>query len=285
MTRRLSALILIAAGCASGAPTPPTSGLDPAPGLQLYSLRDEIKQKGIDAGLDRAKKEGITLLEGGSTYGLTAAAFNEKVAARGMKCVSGHFSYARWKSDPDAVVADAKALGLEHAGCAWADHQDPLDEGQAREIAAVFNKAGAAAAKQGIKFFYHFHGFEFGKHGNGTLADLIARETDPKLVSFQLDVLWVVFPGQDPVAWLERYPGRWLSMHLKDLKKGVATGSLTGHTDVRYNVVLGTGQVDWPAVFRAAKKVGVKYYFIEDESPDVATQLPLTLRYLRQGTF
>jgi sugar phosphate isomerase/epimerase len=74
-------------------------------------------------------------------------------------------------------------------------------------------------------------------------------------------------------------------MHLKDLKKGVATGSLPGKTDVRNNVVLGTGQVDWPAVFRAAKKAGVKHYFIEDESPDVATQLPLTLQYLRQVKF
>ena len=280
MLRLFSVLVVLAVGCS----TSPAGGspMDPAPGLQLYSLRDEIKEKGIDAALDRAKREGVTLLEGGSTYGLTPAAFLEKVGSRGMKVVSGHFPYARWKADPDAVVADAKAIGLEHAGCAWADHKDPLDEAQAREIASVFNKAGQAAAKQGIKFFYHFHGFEFGKHGEGTLADLIAKETDPKLVYFQLDVLWVFFPGQDPAAWLERYPGRWLSLHLKDLKKGVERGSLAGKTDVRNNVVLGAGQVDWPSVLRAARKAGVKHYFIEDESPDVAAQLPLTLQYLRQ---
>jgi sugar phosphate isomerase/epimerase len=74
-------------------------------------------------------------------------------------------------------------------------------------------------------------------------------------------------------------------MHLKDLKKGVETGSLSGKTDVRNNVVLGTGQSDWPAILRAAQKVGVKYYFIEDESPSVLHQVPDSLAYLRSVRF
>jgi sugar phosphate isomerase/epimerase len=65
----------------------------------------------------------------------------------------------------------------------------------------------------------------------------------------------------------------------------VKTGELTGKTDVRNNVVLGTGQVDWPAVLAAARKAGVKYYFIEDESPTVAAQVPDSIRYLRQLKF
>jgi len=63
----------------------------------------------------------------------------------------------------------AKALGLEYAGCAWADHKGDLDEKQAREIASVFNHAGEVLAKHGLKFFYHCHGFEFQPHGDGTL--------------------------------------------------------------------------------------------------------------------
>jgi sugar phosphate isomerase/epimerase len=100
-----------------------------------------------------------------------------------------------------------------------------------------------------------------------------------------MDVLWVLFPGQDPAAWLLKYPGRWVSMHLKDLRKGVETGSLSGKTDVRNDVALGTGQVDWPAVLAAAKKAGVKYYFIEDESPDVLEQIPQTMKYLAEVKF
>ena len=111
------------------------------------------------------------------------------------------------------------------------------------------------------------------------------KETDPKNVRFQMDVLWIVFPGQDPVKLLEKYSGRWVLMHLKDLKKGVATGALTGKTDVSNDVVLGTGQVNWPAVLAAARRHGVKYYFIEDESPTAAEQIPQTLKFLEQVKF
>lgn len=276
--RTAFAAILATAGCA--APGTSTS-FDAPPGLQLYSLRDTFKAQGVAAGLDRTKGFGITLVELAGTYGLPPADFLKQLADRGLRAVSGHFPWDRWKADPEGVAAEAKALGLEHAGCAWANHKDPLDEAQAREIAQAFNRAGAATAKHGIRFFYHFHGFEFQPHGGETLADLILRETDPKTVSFQLDVLWLVLPAQDPVAWLDRHPGRWVSMHLKDLKKGVPTGSLAGKTDVRNDVVLGTGQTDWPAVLRAARRAGVKYYFLEDESPDVLRQIPASLEYLR----
>ena len=105
-------------------------------------------------------------------------------------------------------------------------------------------------------------------------------ETNPKHVAYQMDVFWIVFPGQDPVKLLEKYKGRWVLMHLKDLKKGVATGSLSGGTDVANDVALGTGQMDWPAILAAAKKAGIKHYFIEDESPTAAEQIPLSKKYL-----
>ena len=251
------------------------------PGLQLYSLRALFGTKGVDAGLDQAKDFGFTTVELAGTYNLKPAEFLPLLKQRGLKPVSSHFAWDRWKSDPDGVAAEAKALGLEEAGCAWANHKDPFDEAQAREVIEVFNRAGAATRKVGIRFFYHLHGFEFVKHGNGTLADLLITGSDPERVSFQMDVLWVYFPGQDPASWLLKYPGRWVSMHLKDLRKGVERGALTGKTDVRNDVALGTGQVDWPSVLAAAKKAGVKHYFIEDESPDVLTQIPGTLRYLQ----
>lgn len=278
----LAGLAVVFAGCSGPSGGAASQESFPGtPGLQLYSLRALFAEKGVRAGLDRTRDFGITTVELAGTYSLKAEEFLPLLKERGLRPVSGHFPWDRWKSDPDAVAAEAKALGLEYAGCAWANHKDPLDEAQARDIIEVFKKAGAATRKVGIRFFYHLHGFEFVPHGDGTLADLMIRGTDPDLVSFQMDVLWVYFPGQDPAAWLLKYPGRWVSMHLKDLRKGVERGALTGKTDVRNDVVLGTGQVDWPAVLAAAKKVGVKYYFIEDESPDVLAQIPETLRFLR----
>jgi sugar phosphate isomerase/epimerase len=254
-------------------------------GLQLYSLRAEFAKAGVAATLDKVKAYGIKYVELAGTYDLPAEKFKAMLDERGLVPVSGHFPYKRFKEDPAAVAKDAAALGLQYAGVAWIDHKDPWDEAQVREAIQVFNHAGAALALKGIKFFYHLHGYEFQPHPLGTLADLLISETTKDQVFYQMDVFWIVFPGQDPVKLLNQYSGRWVSMHLKDLKKGVATGSLSGHTDVANDVVLGTGQMDWTKILPAAQKAGLAYYFIEDESPDAATQIPQTLKFLEQVSF
>ena len=69
-------------------------------------------------------------------------------------------------------------------------------------------------------------------------------------------------------------------MHLKDLRKGIP-GNLSGGTPEENDVALGTGVINMPAVLRAAKKAGIKHYYIEDESPSFATQVPQSLAYLK----
>jgi sugar phosphate isomerase/epimerase len=100
-------------------------------------------------------------------------------------------------------------------------------------------------------------------------------------VKFEMDIFWIAHAGQDPVQLLKKYPGRFELMHLKDMKKGTPTGLLTGSSDVRNDVVFGAGQLDLPAILRTAQETGVKWYFIEDESPDSEQQIPESLRYLR----
>ncbi|MBO7107306.1 MAG: hypothetical protein J6W73_03640, partial [Verrucomicrobia bacterium] len=96
--------------------------------------------------------------------------------------------------------------------------------------------------------------------------------------------MWTLFPGEDPAVWLAKYPNRWEMMHLKDLKKGVE-GNHNGGTDTKNDVVLGTGQVNFPRVLKAAQEAGVLYYFIEDESPTPKEQLPQSLDYLERVRF
>jgi len=254
-------------------------------GLQLYSLRSQFALRGVPWTLDRVKEFGIKEVELAGTYNLSAADFKAELDKRGLIPVSSHFPYGRYKNDLDNVVKEAKTLGLKFAGCAWIDHKDSFDEAECRDAIAVFNRAGEALAKEGITMFYHLHGFEFEKHGDSTLADLFLTETKPEFVSVQMDVLWIVFPGQDPVKLLEKYGSRWKLMHLKDLKKGVATGFLTGKTDVANDVTLGTGQMNWSAIFAAARKAGIKHYFIEDESPTSQDQIPNSLTFLRANGF
>lgn len=249
-------------------------------GLQLYSLRDDFR-KDVRRTLDQVQKFGFRHVELAGTYGWLPRDFRIALLERGLDPVAGHFSYERWRDEPEFVIRDAKALGLKFAGCAWIPHEGDFDETECRAAIAVFNRAGELAAREKIQFFYHNHGYEFQPHGGGTLLDLLITETDPKWVAFEMDLLWTVHPGQDPAAWLEKYPKRWQLMHLKDLKEGVV-GDLSGGTDVRNDVALGTGQINLPAVLKAARKAKIKYYFIEDESPTVKEQIPQSLRFLEQ---
>ena len=249
-------------------------------GLQLYSLRAEFT-KNVPAAIEKVKGLGFRDVELAGTYGLSPETFLGMLKAAGLNPVAGHFGFDRYEKDPEAVAKEAKALGLKFAGTAWIPHKGDFTEADARNAAAVFNKAGEVLKKHGIQFYYHVHGFEFQKHADGTLFDLMMQLTKPEFVAYQMDVLWVVFPAQDPVALLQKYGSRWQLMHVKDLKKGVKTGSLAGGTDVANDVAIGTGQMDWPAILKAAQKVGVKHYFIEDESPTVLDQIPQSLKYLK----
>ena len=139
-------------------------------GLQLYSLRAEFAANGVAATLDKVKGYGIKYVELAGTYTLPADKYKAMLDERGLIPVSGHFPYARFKSEPEVVAKEAKALGLSYAGVAWVDHKDPWDEKQCRETIEVFNKAGAALAAAGVTFFYHLHGYEFQPHGDGTLV-------------------------------------------------------------------------------------------------------------------
>jgi sugar phosphate isomerase/epimerase len=254
-----------------------------AVGLQLYSLREQFK-KDVGQTLDQVRAFGIANVELAGTYGFAPEKFKEQLDARQIKAVSGHFSYEQCRDDIEGVVRQAKVLGLEYAGCAWIPHKDPFDEKTCREAAAVFNRAGEELAKHGIKFFYHTHGYEFLPYRDGTLFDLLMAETKPEYVRIEMDVYWIVHPGQDPVQLLEKYGKRFELMHVKDMKRGTP-GGFTGQSDVTNNVALGRGIIDWPGVFRAAKKAGVKWYFIEDESPTSVEQIPQSLRYLETLKF
>ncbi len=253
-------------------------------GLQLYSLREQFG-KDVPGTLDEVKRFGIRYAELAGTYGLTAEQFKAQLAARGIEPIAAHFPYEEYRDNPEAVALKAKVLGLKYSGCAWILHNGDFDEKTCREAAGVFNRAGEVLAKHGVKFFYHCHGYEFQPFGSGTLFDLLMTETNPKFVCYEMDIFWVVFPNQDPVKLFEKYGSRWELVHLKDMKKGTPTGALTGSTDVKNDAALGAGQMDLPAILRAAKKAGVKWYFIEDESPWSEQQIPQSLRFLEQVRF
>jgi len=165
--------------------------------------------------------------------------------------------------------------------CAWIPHQNNvLTPEDAKKAVADFNRAGKILYDNGLTFCYHAHGYEFQPYQGATLLDYIINNTDPKYVSFEMDVFWIQFGGGDPVALLKKYGSRWKLIHLKDMRKGIKQ-DLTGLTSNNNDVAFGTGQIDLPSILRAAKKIGIKHYFIEDESDNFIDQLPISVAFLR----
>jgi sugar phosphate isomerase/epimerase len=248
-------------------------------GLQLYSLRNQFATN-VPATLAEIKSWGITNVELAGTYSLSTEQFKAQLDAFGMNPVSGHYGYDQYRTNLDWVISDAKILGLKYVGCAWIPHGEQFDEKTCREAIGVFNHAGEILARHGLKFFSHTHGYEFQPFQQGTFFDLMMAETNPKYVSFEMDIFWVAHANQDPVKLLEKYGHRWQLMHLKGMKDSTPTGFFTGHSDVNNDVPLGQGKIPFPPLFRAAANAGVKWYFIEDESALSEQQIPVSLRYL-----
>jgi sugar phosphate isomerase/epimerase len=256
-------------------------------GVQLYSFRDAFKTD-VPGTLAHIRALGFKEVELAGTYGNTARQFRRMLDSAGLRATSMHVGYEQFHDSLPAVLADAKTLGVHYVGTAWIPHPDgPITVALAKEAAANFTRWGRAAREQGFQFFYHAHGYEFKRGEGGVLPmDLIMKETDPKAVAFEMDVFWMTLPGNNPVALLRQYRGRWKLMHLKDMKKGVATNVLTGSADPNATEVpVGTGQIDYKAVIKTAKEVGVKEFYLEDETVAPFETVPLSVSWLRSIKF
>ena len=249
-------------------------------GVQAYSFRNYFP-KDVIGTLDKIQSMGITQIEGDGGR-IPNDEFRKLCSARGINIPSTGCQFDQLTSEPMAIVEKCRELGSSHVMCPWIPHKNRGDFNldDAKKAVAAFNAGGKVLSEHGITFCYHPHGYEFQPYGEGTLMDYIIQNTDPKYVSFEMDVFWVQFGGGDPVALLKKYPNRWKMLHLKDMKKGIKK-DLTGGTDVEYNVPLGTGQIDMEGIIKTAKEIGVDFYFIEDESSAVMGQVPQSVKWMR----
>lgn len=253
-------------------------------GVQTYSFRNYFPKDAIGT-LDKIQAMGITEIEGDGGK-IPPEEYKKLCDARGISIPSTGCSFNQLTEEPMAIVEKAKALGASYVMCAWVPHKNSgaFDISDARRAVIAFNSGGKILAQNGITFAYHPHGYEYQPYEGGTLMDYIIENTDPRYVSFEMDVFWTHFGGGDPVAELTKYKDRFKLIHLKDMKHGI-TKDLTGHTDVEHNVPLGTGQVDIQGVLKVGREIGIAHYFIEDESSAVMDQVPQSISYMRGLTY
>jgi sugar phosphate isomerase/epimerase len=251
-------------------------------GIEAYTFRRSLPTS-PEKTLDTIKMMGFTEMEG-IEGNISPQEYKKLCNVRGISIPAIGADYKELVEHPDSVVHRAKILGSHYVMCAWIPHHDGvLSFDDAKKAVADFNKMGKYLKDHGITFCYHAHGYEFQPYQKGTLLDYIIINTNPAWVSFEMDIFWIQFGGGDPVILLKKYGNRWKLIHLKDLKKGT-NKDLTGQTSDENDVTLGTGEIDISAILKQAKKIGIKHYFIEDESSNIITQLPQSISYLKSLT-
>jgi sugar phosphate isomerase/epimerase len=248
-------------------------------GVQMYTYRNSFGN-GVAAVLDSMKALGITETETSGQKGMSNEELKKMLNDRGITIPSVGADYNAIVKDPEASVKLAKDFGATYVMVAWIPHGKTFTIDDAKKAVEDFNRAGKILKENGLTLCYHTHGYEFGPYEDGTLFDYIVKNTNPEYLSLEMDIMWTFHGGGDPAKLLYKYKGRWKLAHLKDIRKGTPN-DLTGGTSTNNDVAVGTGQINYPEVLKAAKAVGVKHYFIEDESPNHATQMPVTIAYIK----
>jgi len=265
---------------AAGSPPEVKTVLKAPIGLQLYSLREELK-KDVPGTLALVRSMGLREVEAAGLFGLPLADMRAALDKADLVCRAAHNGRDRLRDDLAGAIKETKGLGASWIVCPWIPHDKVFTKDDALKAAELFNKVAQAAQAEGLKFAYHCHGYEFVAGDKGTLFDTLAAATDPKLVGFEIDVFWAKAGGVDPAELISKLKGRVPFLHLKDMQKGLSLPAGSSGAPHETNVVLGTGQIDWPGVLRASEAAGSIVYYIEDESPNPVGQIPQSLTYLK----
>ncbi len=251
-----------------------------APGVQLWSVREQIKNN-LDGTLRHLAAIGYREVELFETP-KSPGEFRKKVEDAGMKCVSGHFELKDLK-DP-ATIAAAQALGLTYMILVF----PALPSLEGRSVDANFeqfvplyekislsdykwnadqlNRCAENLKRQGIRTGYHNHAIDFKNFGGTRGFDALIQNTDPNLVCFEMDCGHVIHAGHDPIAYLNKYPTRIELLHIKDLVPGYHVSTTLDTEDKDTNAEIGFGSIDWKKLFETAARYGrVKHYFVEHE--------------------
>ncbi len=230
-------------------------------GLQLYTLRDIIPTTPKEV-LKEIAAFGYQELEtygyaDGKIFGLPFSEFIKEVDGLGMKAVSGHYGLNQLSGDIwKKAVEDAQKHDQSYMVLAYLNEEDRKTIDDYKRICEQINRAGEVCNASGIRFGYHNHDFEFKSIEGQIPYDVMLSEIDPINCGMEMDLYWVVRAGHDPITYFEKHPGRFEQWHVKDMDKG----------DPGKNADIGTGSIDFKALFSKAKQSGLKHYYVEQET-------------------
>ncbi|HET7086776.1 MAG TPA: sugar phosphate isomerase/epimerase [Rhizomicrobium sp.] len=239
-------------------------------GLQLYTVRADLA-KDYEGTLKQVKAAGVRRVQANLTMSGKSSKDQRKLYDDlGLIWDSIHAGGDQLRKTPEATIDEAKAAGIKNITCSFPLYPEDRATIMAgptvddwKRNADAFNKFADLCRKSRLSFAYHNHNLEFRKIGDVLPYELLLSQTDPALVNMEMDIGWVIAGGADPVAWLTKYPKRYSSVHLKDLKnQGIPNTNMK-----MVSAIIGQGIVDWSKVLPAVKKSSVTSAYMELEEP------------------
>ena len=228
-------------------------------GLQLYTVRDQL-QADFDGTLAKIAQIGYKNMEFAGYYNRTPEQVRATLDRLQLVSSSSHIGAPLLRQDAAGQIKAAKTIGQDYITIP--SYNFGKDLAGWRKGVAEFNQWGAMCRDAGLRLAYHNHNFEFAPLEGTTGYAVLAQETDPKLVDFELDLYWASFADQKPLELFARYPGRFAMWHVKDL---LLTNGTKGMAPV------GGGTIDFKSFFAHRAESGMKHFFVEHDS---AAQYP-----------
>lgn len=246
-------------------------------GLQLFTVRDFMTtEEDIRECFGKIKAAGYDQIQTAGCA-IPYKRFGELAKEYGLEIVGTHDDFDMMLNDFDKALENHKLLGTTNMGTGgyWC--------GTTSEVMSEYiekaNIIAKNAAKHGMKFTYHNHSHEFIKLDNGkTAMDMLVEGLDKENATFCLDTFWVQHAGGDPREWIEKLAGRIDILHLKDMKRVQADSNVQQITEI------GNGNMNWKGILESAKKAGVKYYIVEQDTnwvPNCFASIRKSAEYLR----
>jgi sugar phosphate isomerase/epimerase len=171
------------------------------------------------------------------------------------------------------VIADCVRNGIKYMGNAILLDEDRPTLDDYKRFAEKFNKCGEQCKKAGIQLYYHNHSFEFQPMQGTTPYEEMVKIFDKNLVKLEIDVFWLTVAGLNPVSWIQKLSDRLLFLHMKDLKKGSKTQVYTFDIPEDSYVELGTGMLDYKTILTEARKAGIQYAIIDQDSTQMTDKI------------
>jgi sugar phosphate isomerase/epimerase len=226
-------------------------------GLQLYTMRDFLKTPEDTAKtLKRVKEIGYDIVQMSGCGVKDAKLLRKIVDDAGLIANSAHENYDRLTKETDILIEESKIMGYTTLACPWLGEEWRSAEGYKRAAEAL-SAVGEKFYKNGIILTYHNHEFEFEKYGDKLGIEILYAAASPKYLQSEIDTYWAQFGGADPAEWLLRMKNRAPIVHLKDMAIKPAKKHIM--------VPIGEGNLNWKRILEVLKKLGTKFYYIEQD--------------------